>query len=34
VNRLELRLSDVAVRDILEQSDWYEQRSGLALAKR
>jgi toxin ParE1/3/4 len=29
-----LRLSDVAVSDVLEQSTWYEQRSGKALAER
>ena len=29
-----LRLSDVAVSDVLEQSSWYEQRSGKALAER
>jgi toxin ParE1/3/4 len=29
-----LCLSDVTVNDILEQADWYQQRSGPALAKR
>jgi toxin ParE1/3/4 len=29
-----LQLSDVAINDILEQSTWYQQRSGQALAKR
>ncbi len=34
MNRVELRLTDVAVSDIQEQADWYEQRSGHALARR
>ncbi|MFY9680218.1 MAG: type II toxin-antitoxin system RelE/ParE family toxin [Candidatus Sulfotelmatobacter sp.] len=34
MNRVELRLTDVAVNDILEQGVWYGQRSGRALAKR
>ncbi len=34
MNRAKLRLSDVAVSDVLEQADWYQQRSGPALAKR
>jgi toxin ParE1/3/4 len=34
VNRPKLCLSDVAANDILEQADWYEQRSGFTLAKR
>ncbi|MFZ1005480.1 MAG: type II toxin-antitoxin system RelE/ParE family toxin [Candidatus Sulfotelmatobacter sp.] len=34
MNRAELRLTDVAVSDILEQADWYEQRSDPALARR
>ena len=34
MNRAELRLSDVAVSDIQEQADWYEQRSGYALTRR
>jgi plasmid stabilization system protein ParE len=34
VNRVELRLAEVAVNDIQEQADWYEQRSGHALARR
>jgi toxin ParE1/3/4 len=29
-----VRLSDAAVVDILEQSDWYEHRSGEELARR
>ena len=34
MNRVELRLTDAAVSDIQEQADWYEQRSGHALARR
>jgi plasmid stabilization system protein ParE len=34
MNRVELRLTDVAVTDIQEQADWYEQRWGGALARR
>jgi toxin ParE1/3/4 len=34
MNRVELRLTDTAVRDIQEQADWYEHRSGQALARR
>jgi toxin ParE1/3/4 len=34
MNRVELRLTDVAVSDIQEQADWYEKRSGHALARR
>lgn len=34
MNRVELRLSDVAVIDIQEQAEWYELRSGYALARR
>ncbi len=34
MNRVELRLTDVAVSDIQEQADWYEQRSGHTLARR
>jgi plasmid stabilization system protein ParE len=34
MNRVELRLTDVAVNDIQEQADWYNQRSGHALARR
>jgi plasmid stabilization system protein ParE len=34
MNRAGLRLTDVALNDIQEQADWYEQRSGRALAKR
>ncbi len=34
MNRAELRLTDVAVSDIQEQADWYERRSGPALARR
>ena len=34
MNRVELRLTDAAVSDIQEQADWYEQRSGRALAQR
>jgi len=34
MNRAELRLTGVAVSDIQEQADWYEQRSDRALAKR
>jgi plasmid stabilization system protein ParE len=34
MNRVELRLTEVAVSDIQEQADWYERRSGPALARR
>jgi toxin ParE1/3/4 len=34
MNRTKLRLTDVAVSDIQEQADWYEQRSDRALARR
>jgi plasmid stabilization system protein ParE len=34
MNRAELRLTDVAVSDIQEQADWYEQRADRALARR
>jgi toxin ParE1/3/4 len=34
MNPVELRLTDVAVSDIQEQADWYEQRSSYALARR
>jgi plasmid stabilization system protein ParE len=34
MNRVQLRLTEVAVNDIQEQADWYEQRSGHALARR
>jgi plasmid stabilization system protein ParE len=34
MNRAELRLTDVAVSDIQEQADWYEQRSDRGLARR
>jgi toxin ParE1/3/4 len=34
MSRAELRLTDVAVSDIQEQADWYEQCSGDDLAKR
>jgi plasmid stabilization system protein ParE len=34
MNPVELRLTDVAVSDIEEQADWYQQRSGHALARR
>ena len=34
MNRARIRLSDVAVNDILEQADWYKQQSGQSLAKR
>jgi len=34
MNRTKLRLTEVAVSDIREQADWYEQRSGHALARR
>jgi toxin ParE1/3/4 len=34
VKRTKVRLSEVAVSDILEQADWYEQRSGPTLAGR
>ena len=33
MNRVELRLTDVAVSDI-QEADWYEQRSGQALVRR
>lgn len=32
MNRAKLRLTEVAVGDIQEQADWYEQRSGHELA--
>ena len=34
MSRAELRVTDAAVSDIQEQADWYEQRSGRALAQR
>ena len=34
MKRLKVRLSDASINDILEQADWYEQRSSLTLAKR
>jgi toxin ParE1/3/4 len=34
MNRVQLSFSDAASNDILEQADWYKQRSGLTLAKR
>jgi hypothetical protein len=34
MSRPALRLADVAVNDIQEQADWYEQRSDHALARR
>jgi toxin ParE1/3/4 len=34
MNRVELRLTDVAVSAIQEQADWYELRSSHALVKR
>lgn len=34
MKRVKVRLSDAAVNDILEQAEWYEQRSSLILAKR
>jgi plasmid stabilization system protein ParE len=34
VKRAKVRLSDAAVNDILEQADWYNQRSGQTLGKR
>jgi toxin ParE1/3/4 len=34
VTKPRLRLSDAAISDILEQADWYAQRSSLALAER
>jgi plasmid stabilization system protein ParE len=34
MNRAEFRLTDVALTDIQEQADWYEQCSGHALARR
>jgi plasmid stabilization system protein ParE len=34
VKRANVRLSDAAVNDILEQADWYEERSGRTLSKR
>jgi plasmid stabilization system protein ParE len=34
MNRAKLRLTEVAVSDIQEQADWYEQRSDHALARR
>lgn len=33
MKKTELVLSDAAVADILEQADWYELRSGKALAR-
>jgi plasmid stabilization system protein ParE len=33
MNRAKLRLTDVAVSDIRDQADWYEQRSRHALAR-
>jgi toxin ParE1/3/4 len=33
VKRSRLRLTEVAVSDILEQADWYDQRPGQHLAK-
>lgn len=34
MKRPRIVLSDAAVADILEQSDWYEEKSGKKLAKR
>jgi toxin ParE1/3/4 len=34
MNRVQIRVSDVAVADVLDQGEWYEHRSGEALAKR
>ncbi len=34
MNRARICVSDVALNDILEQSDWYEHRSGEGLARR
>ena len=34
MNRAQLRLTDVAVSDIQEQADWYEQHSDRTLARR
>jgi toxin ParE1/3/4 len=34
MKRTKVRISDVAGNDILEQADWYKQRSGRTLAKR
>ena len=34
MNRPRIALSDAAVADILEQSDWYQEQSGDKLAKR
>jgi len=34
MNRAALRLTDVAVSDIQDQADWYEQRSGHVLTRR
>ncbi len=34
MNRARICVSDVALNDILEQSDWYEHRSGEELARR
>jgi|HubBroStandDraft_6_1064221.scaffolds.fasta_scaffold617689_2 plasmid stabilization system protein ParE len=34
MNRARLRLTQVAVSDIQEQADWYEECSGRALARR
>jgi hypothetical protein len=34
MKRTKVSISDVAGNDILEQADWYKQRSGRTLAKR
>ncbi len=34
MKRTSVCISDVAINDILEQADWYQQRSGHRLAKR
>jgi hypothetical protein len=34
MNRVVFRLTYVALNDIQEQADWYEQQSGQALVKR
>jgi toxin ParE1/3/4 len=34
MNRAGLRLTDIALNDIQEQADWYEQHSGQSLARR
>jgi toxin ParE1/3/4 len=34
VKRLRIRFSEAAITDIIEQSDWYRQRSGNALSAR